>query len=161
MAVQRRNIYHLTKFLVHEGLAPRDVLQSLHKSQISRYRSHRPEHWSGYELATLSRSHLSLLQDFNGDHTAQVAFKAHKKVAMVLTAIIAALDGFRKEMRSSREQIVRWVEEARKSIGFSTALKLMHISKTTYHTWLAETKSQCLDSPFRLFQSPEYELVAY
>ena len=153
MDYQRRTIDHLTKYLVYNNLAPKEVTQSLHKSQLSRYRNIDPKQWSGYDLATISWENLELLQDFNRDLKAQKIFQAYRCICLVLTSILASLKGFKKELRKNREQVISCVEQAKDTIGLSNALELLSISRTTYHNWMIEIKSKCLDSPFQLCQN--------
>lgn len=152
MDYQRRTIDHLTKYLVYNNLAPKEVLQSLHTSQLSRYRNKEPKEWSGYELALLSLKNVELLQDFNDSPVWLEMFKAYQKVTLVLTTILTSLKGFRKELKTNKEQVLNCIEDVKSQIGLSETLELFHLSKTTYHNWLVEIKSKCLDSPFQLCQ---------
>lgn len=153
MEYQRRTIDHLTKYLVHQNLAPKEVTDSLHKSQLSRYRNTEPKEWSGYDLSAMSWNNLELLQDFNTDLKAQKVFQAYGQVCLLLTTILTSLKGFKKELRKNREQILNCVEQVKDTIGLPNALVLLNISRTTYHNWLVELKSKCLDSPFQLCQN--------
>lgn len=130
---QRRTIDHLTKYLVHQNLAPKEVTDALHKSQLSRYRNTEPKEWSGYDLSAMSWNNLELLQDFNSDLKAQKVFQAYRQVCLLLTTILTSLKGFKKELRKNREPILNCIDQVKDTVGLSNTLMLFNISRTTYH----------------------------
>lgn len=102
----------------------------------------------GHDLNRIAEKHTQLLHRFAHDVPAQQAFRAYLTLCQLLSAVLASLTGFKRHLRQYwQEQVVEVIDQMQHTVKLEEALKLLHLSRSTYQAWLVEVKHRCGLSP--------------
>lgn len=141
-----RNSYHTNiKLLVKYDLLPDDIISSIPKSNIYR--------WKNTDFSSVIGSDLCQL--IENDKQRLIELMQYKKFIKACISVIRIkniiIDGLKQTKRKIKdlkikENIIRTIDRTKDSLSLDRAVRYFHISIHQYYLWSQEIKSQCLET---------------
>lgn len=142
-----RNVYHTTlKELVFLDLLPPEYLQAISRSNLHRWRNENIQRYVGSELNHIANNHADLIKTLN---TYPKMFYAYGRLVTTLAEIVGTAEQFSTLLREHKEKVVNVILKAKHTIPVQKAVKLFHISPSTFYAWCLEVKVKCEHSYFK------------
>ncbi len=142
-----RQSYHTSlKELVFHNLLPEKYIKEIPTSNLHRWKNDNYDRYVGSKINQIADEHTELIQTLN---QFPKMFEAYGKLIKSMVKIVAKTKDYSKVMRESKKQVVDAINNVKGIISIEKATQVFNISKSTFHSWVIDTKFKCDGSFFK------------
>ncbi len=163
----------IIKHYVRNGLTdqiPPELLDTIPKSNISRWKHQAEDKYIDCELARFINKEVELIKRIDENKKLKKANETYFKLADTFNEIVSKVKGVKKAIGNHQELILETISEAKESVSINRVLKTFGISQSTFQNYKNKAIASCSFSlfkncvkkhPFQLLQSEIYTIKEY
>lgn len=149
----RNSFDTVIKHYIRNGLTnqiPRELLNTIPKSNISRWKHEAEDKYMGCELARFINKEVELIKRIDENQRLKKANETYFKLADTFNDIVSKVKGVKKAIGNQQELILETISEAKESVSINRVLKTFGISRSTFQNYKNKAIASC---SFSLFKS--------
>lgn len=142
----RRRIHSNIKIASYFNILPKEYENTIHRSQILRYRDIHPQEYFGNELSSLVTKEIDFIRQLGDFPKLKSTAKAILKLFVFFRSTVSKTKGFYKIVRKQKDFFVELSQRFRNEISVHQFAKLIGLDENTLRNWITEVRVRCSDS---------------